>query len=372
MSLLSFQTKINHLKRILVSVTNDLTTDQRVAKVCNSLQKLNFEIVLIGRKLPNSLPIKRSYKTKRLQLVFNKGILFYAEYNIRLFFVLLFSRKTILLSNDLDTLLPNFLVSRLQRKKLVYDSHELFSEIPELLNKPFVKKVWVTLEKWLLPRLKNTYTVCNSIANYYNTQYKTDFKVVRNLPIDKKITRGKLPFTTHKKIIIYQGAVNIGRGLELMIDTMELLSDFVFVIVGYGDVYKELNKKVIIKNLEDKVKFLGRLAPNELQEITPLASIGISLEEDLGLNYRFALPNKIFDYIQAEIPVLISNLPEMKQIVSTYKVGEIVRERTPKTLAEQIKNLTKKDFSSSLKKAKKELVWKREEQVLFSVFQSSM
>jgi glycosyltransferase involved in cell wall biosynthesis len=297
--------------------------------------------------------------------------LFYAEFNIRLFFVILFLKKDILLSNDLDTLLPNYLISIFQRKKIVYDSHELFSEIPELVHRPFVKKCWTSLENWILPKLKNTYTVCVSIANYYDEKHQTNFKTILNLPTQKKIKKGSLPFSTEdKKIILYQGAINIGRGLEIMIETMQYLPNYIFVIIGTGDTIHQLKKKVTHKNLGNSIFFLGKIAPKELHEITPLADLGISIEEDLGLNYRFALPNKIFDYIQAEIPILVSNLPEMKQIVLKYKVGEIVLERTPQKLANQIKELTKKDFSTELKVAKKTLIWENQEEKLLKIFEN--
>jgi glycosyltransferase involved in cell wall biosynthesis len=102
-----------------------------------------------------------------------------------------------------------------------------------------------------------------------------------------------------------------------------------------------------------------------------LADLGISLEEDLGLNYRFALPNKIFDYIQAEIPVLVSDLPEMKKIVSDYKVGEIVSNRTPKILAKQIEQILEKNFAVALKEAKKDLIWEHQAQELRAIFENS-
>ncbi|MDG1226635.1 MAG: glycosyltransferase [Polaribacter sp.] len=361
------------MKKIIVSVTNDLSTDQRVDKVCSTLQKEGYEIVLIGRKLKNSIPLKRSYNTKRIKLIFNKGFLFYAEFNFRLFFVLLFSKKDLLLSNDLDTLLPNYLVSILQKKKIIYDSHELFPEIPELVHKPFVKKCWTKLEAWILPKLKNTYTVCNSIADFYDEKYNTRFETILNLPNKKELKLGEFPFKTKgKKIIIYQGAVNIGRGLELMIDTMEFLENCIFVVIGYGDIYKELVKKVEIKNLSHRIHFLGKIPPSELHKITPLANLGLSIEEDLGLNYRFALPNKIFDYIQAEVPILVSNLPEMKMISINYNVGEIVRNRKPIELAKQIEGLVEKDFSDGIKKAKKELIWENQEEKLISIFNKSI
>jgi glycosyltransferase involved in cell wall biosynthesis len=357
------------LKRIIVSVTNDLATDQRVNKVCNFLLDEGFDVLLIGRQQKDSLPVCEKYKTKRIQLLFNKGFLFYAEYNFRLFFMLLFSKKDILLSNDLDTLLANFLISKIQSKKIVYDSHELFPEVPELVNRLFVKKCWSRLEKWILPQLKNTYTVCNSIANYYDIKYGTNFKVVRNLPTLKNIKTSSFPFAIEdKKIILYQGAINIGRGLELMIDTIKYLPNYIFVVIGDGDLLKGLKEQIIKENLEAKVKFLGKLNPKDLQKITPLANLGISLEEDLGLNYRFALPNKIFDYIQAELPVLVSNLPEMKQVVNKYKVGEIAIDRNPKSLAKQIVLFSKINYTTALKTSKKILVWNNEIKQLKEIF----
>lgn len=361
-----------YLKKIIVTVTNDLTSDQRVHKVCRTLHNAGYDVFLIGRKLSNSKPLNRSYRTKRISLLFNKGVLFYAEFNLRLFFVLLFYKKDVLLANDLDTLLPNYLISKLQIKKLVYDSHELFSEIPELVNKPFTKKVWRSLERRVLPKLKNTYTVSNSIADYYDKKHQTKFKVIRNLPLMiRTISKGNFSFD-HKgeKIILYQGALNIGRGLELIINTMPFISNCILVIIGNGDIIKNLKSYVKNINLVKKVRFLESLTPNELQKITPLANIGISIEEDLGLNYRFSLPNKIFDYINAEVPILVSNLPEMRKIIDTHKVGEIVKDRSPQKLALQIKELLKKDYSEELKKAKKELIWENQEEELLAIFRN--
>lgn len=361
------------MKRILISVTNDLTTDQRVDKVCTSLLKLNYDVLLIGRKLKNSMPISRNYQTKRLTLVFNSGFLFYAEYNIRLFFFLLFTKKDVLLSNDLDTLAANFLVSKLQHKKLVYDSHELFTEIPELIHKKKVKNVWLKLEQFIFPKLKNCYTVNESIAKIYTQKYSVNVAVIKNYPHFKEIKKGKLPFNSNgKKIIIYQGAVNIGRGLELVIETMKLLENHILVIIGDGDILEKLKKDVSTNNFTQKVKFLGNISPEKLKTITPLADIGFSLEENLGLNYYYALPNKVFDYIQAEIPIIVSDLPEMKQIVLTYKVGEILLERTPNDLAKLIEKVSKNNYFEALKKAKKIVTWQSQEEKLFTIFKNLM
>ncbi|WP_189663186.1 MULTISPECIES: glycosyltransferase [unclassified Polaribacter] len=360
------------MKKIIVSVTNDLSTDQRVEKVCNTLFNAGYEILLVGKKDTNSKPLLRNYRTKRIKVFFKKSILFYAEFNIKLFFILLFTKKDIFLSNDLDTLLPNYIASLLQDKKIIYDSHELFSEVPELVNRPFAKNFWLRLERQILPKLKNTYTVCDSIANFYNTKYDTNFKTIINSPNKKEVTTSSFPFTyKDEKIILYQGAINIGRGLELIINTMPFLKNCILVIIGEGDIFESLKKKVTVKELHHQIYFLGKLNPNELHQLTPLADLGISIEEDLGLNYRFALPNKILDYIQAEVPILVSNLPEMKKIVIDYKVGEIVYQREPKKLAHQIKQTLAKDFTKELKNAKEKLIWEHQETKLLAIFKNA-
>lgn len=357
------------MKRIVISVTNDLTTDQRVGKTCEVLSEIGYDVILVGRKLKKSLPIQRNYKTIRFKLLFNKGFLFYAEFNIRLFIFLLFTRKNILFSNDLDTLLPNYLLSLLQQKRLIFDSHELFSEIPELVNNPKIKYFWLYLEKTIIPKLKNVITVSNSIKKHYNNLYGISATVIRNIPKIEKIDQKNFEINTKgKKVILYQGAVNMGRGIELMIDTMPLLDEFIFIVFGDGDIVKELKERVTSLDVNDKVKFLGKKTPKELKKLTLNATIGISLEEDLGLNYRYALPNKIFDYLHANIPVITADLPEMRALIEKYAFGEILHKRSPEVLARTIKLMTKKSYTKELTFAKEKLNWAHEKKKLISIF----
>lgn len=357
------------MKKIIISVTNDLVTDQRVSKTCDVLTEMGYDILLVGRKLKNSLPLKRKYKTKRFRLLFNKGFCFYAEYNIRLFLLLLVSKKNILVANDLDTLLPNYIISVIQQKKLVFDSHELFSEIPELVDRKGVKKIWKYLENKIIPKLEYVITVSNGIKNYYKKMHNISATVIRNIPIKENTIREEFNFDTEsKKIILYQGSINIGRGIELMIDTIPLLNDYILVIIGDGDIFDKLQQKVITLSLENKVKFLGKITPDNLKKLTPNATVGVSLEEDLGLNYRFALPNKIFDYLHANVPIIVSNLPEMSELVSTYKIGETLTNRTPEALASLIKNIVNNNYQKSIQEASKELNWTQEKKQLISIF----
>lgn len=356
------------MKKIIISVSNDLVIDQRVAKVCHSLSQERYQIELIGRLKKDKTTLYRNYSTKRFRMLFHKTALFYFEFNIRLFFYLLFSKKDILYANDADTLIPNYLVSKLQNKPLVFDSHELFSEIPEVINRPLVKKVWRGIENWIIPKLKHVITVSSGIKNHYKELYNIDATVIKNVPVSTKIKPGKFPFSIkNKKVILYQGAVNLGRGLELMIETMHLLPDYIFVIIGDGDILDSLEQKVLMLNLENQVKFLGRVSPKELKGYTPLADIGISLEEDLGLNYRYALPNKLFDYIQAEIPVIVSDLPEMKSLVIKYEVGHVLSERSSTCLTNLIVSLQLQNKKFHLQEAKQFLNWQNEESKLISL-----
>jgi glycosyltransferase involved in cell wall biosynthesis len=369
-----FILKKKNQKRIVVSVTNDLVTDNRVHKVCTSLVKMGFDVLLIGRKLPKSLPVSdRNYSTKRFRLLFTKGPLFYACFNFRLFLFLFFARFDVLLANDLDTLSANFLTSKLRNKRLVYDSHEYFTEVPELVNRPRVRKIWEWLEKRMLPKLKNAYTVCDSIANAYQKKYGTPFKVVRNVPFAKPSISNSAKTETEEKIVLYQGAVNVHRGLEQAILTMKYLNDVRLLIAGDGDITPQLKKLVQQKKLENKVEFLGRLPIDKLAEITPAADLGLSIEEDVGLNYRFALPNKLFDYIQAGVPVLVTKLPEMAAIVKEYEIGEITDSLEPRQLSEMMKaalfDATRRAvWEENLKVAAAELTWEKEEVKLNEIF----
>jgi len=363
----------NH-KKIIVSVTNDLVTDNRVHKVCTTLTKLGFNVMLVGRVLPISPPLnEREYQCKRMQLFFQCGPLFYAEYNFRLFVFLLFSKFDLLLANDLDTLAANFMAAKIKNKPLVYDSHEYFTEVPELINRPRIQGVWETLEGLMIPKLKYAYTVCNSIANIYREKYGVGFKVVRNVPVKNTVSLELKKENDAHNIVLYQGAVNIGRGLKQAILAMQFLENTKLIIAGDGDIKSELENLVVEKSLHEKVEFAGRLPIDELAELTASADLGLSIEEDLGLNYRFALPNKLFDYIQANVPILITDLPEMVAVVQKYKIGEITDSLKSETLAQKIEHsltdaVKREIWKENLKVAAKELVWEKEEGVLINMF----
>lgn len=375
----NFLANIKNKHSILIAVTNDLSTDQRVHKVASFLERSGWNVTLVGRLLPHSLPLNRSYKTKRFRLFFNKGALFYANYNLRLFLWLIFQRKTTaILSNDLDTLLACFLASKMKNSTVYYDSHELYTEVPELTNRPRVRKVWLAIEKWIFPKLKNVYTVNHSIAEIYQEKYRVPIRVVRNVsPLwqpKSRLSRIELGLPEDKDIIILQGAgINIDRGAEEAVAAMHFVSNAVLVFVGSGDVLPLLKKKVAAEKLEDKVIFIGKKPYEEMMQYTHHASLGLTLDKDTNANYRYSLPNKVFDYMHAGTPIVASNLVEIRRLIEQHDIGRIIASHDPKDIAACIQQLLNdKGLLRTLKEncliaAKKEH-WEVEEKVLMEIY----
>ena len=368
------------MKRVIVSVINDLVTDQRVNKSCLTLQKAGFEVLLVGRRQRKSPPMdERPYKSHRMKLLFEKGPLFYAEFNIRLFIFLLFHRCNCLLSNDLDTLLPNFWISKLKGVKLIYDSHEYFTEVPELVSRPKVQRVWKRIEEYIVPKLPEMITVCQSIANLFHEKYSVKVHVIRNIPMRKMLpapaSREEVELDPDKHILVLQGSgINIHRGSEELLDAMEYIDDCQLVIIGGGDVLPILKEKVAANNWDDRVKFFPRMPYQKMMAITQLAELGFTLDKDTNLNYRFSLPNKLFDYIQAGVPVIASHLTEIERIITHYNIGTFIENHDPKTIAETIKNALgdekmMAEWKNNLIFAAQDLCWENEEEVLLKIYE---
>lgn len=368
-------------KIAFVSVINDLVTDNRVNKTCMALIECGYDVVLVGRKLSNSLPIPNwSFKTIRFKMIFKKGPVFYFFFNFRLFFVGLINKTDLFYANDLDTLAPMFLLSKLKKKPLIYDSHELYCEVPELKDSKIKKAIWQKLEGYIIPKLKTCITVNDSIAKIYETKYNIPFFIVRNISdFDHSFipkSRAQLSMPEDKKIILLQGAgINVDRGAEELIDAMEFVQNAVLYIIGSGDVWENLKQKVSCnKSIQNKVVLINKLPKYELINYTFNADIGLSIDKNTNLNYLYSLPNKIFDYIQAEIPILASRLPEIENIILHYKIGDFIDDHDPKTIANKLNEMLYSQQLSSYKKylaiAKKEITWKSEKEKLLTIIKN--
>lgn len=363
--------------QLYLSITNDVVADQRIHRIASTLTGEGYQVHVVGRRLQHKYEFtQRPYRVHLLKIPFKKGFLFYTCYNLWLFFFLLNRKTDILIANDLDTLMPNYFVAKLKKIPLLFDSHEYFPELPELVNRKWVKTVWQTIEKTFVPCLKYCYTVCDSIAGIYYKQYGIVFETIRNLPIRKeRISDSPLQATT--KNIVYQGALNVGRGIEKVIDAMALLPDTHFYIIGSGDIETDLKARARHSPASERIYFMGRIPLEELHAYTCGADLGVSLEEPLGLNYYYALPNKLFDYIQAGVPVIVSDFPEMKKIVDTYQIGITTNEKDPNALAEIIRDALanaekRKIWKENLIKAADELCWENEKIKLIRIVRTAL
>ena len=421
-------------RRIVLSVTNDLVTDQRVHRSATALQEAGYDVTLVGRLLPDSPPVERSYRTVRMRLLFRRKAVFYAEYNIRLLLRLLFMRADAFYANDTDTLLANWVASRLRAKPIFFDAHEMFPEVPELVGRPRVKRFWTRIEDRILPKLSRrgaaAVTVCQSIADIYAERYGLRMGVVRNVPwkrrtektengerrtendrrdrmgatdvierrmeIDRRDRMGATDVIERRTendrrerfVLLYQGAVNIGRGIEWVMDAMPLLPECQFAIAGTGDVYDELKTRKERKGL-DNVVFLGRLEPEALHAVTATASLGISLLENRGLNYYYSLPNRIADFVQAGVPVLATDFPEIRRVVEGYGIGTLVPPQpfdaaencseppSPELLAQTIRetlayweSMPAEERAARFRRAADELSFEKDKKVLLSAVET--
>lgn len=328
--------------RAIVSVTNDLATDNRVHRTCTVLQQLGYHVLLVGRELPGSAVIQRSYATRRFRLLFHKGPLFYAEVNLRLFLFLLFAKAELLVANDLDTLLANHLARR--GRKLVYDTHEFYTEVPELLRRPFVRSIWLRIERWIFPKLRTIITVNGSIANAYRERYGNELHVVRNIPMRRELgplpSRAALDLPADRFILVMQGAgINVERGAEEAVLAMKELSGCLLLIIGGGDAWPVLQRMVKEHAFGGRVRLMGKMPYERMMDLTRNADLGLTLDKDSNLNYRFSLPNKLFDYLHAGIPVLATDLPEVAAIVRQYDAGVVIPAPDPGRIATEVKAL---------------------------------
>ena len=357
------------VKSLVFTVTNDLSYDQRMQRICGTLADAGYDVLLVGRKLSTSLPLSRkNYRQQRIKCWFNKGKLFYSEFNIRLFFFLLFKKMDCICAIDLDTILPCYYISKLKGVKRVYDAHEYFSQLDEVVSRPKIYRFWHRIERRMIPRFKEGYTVCESLAEELKKRYNADYKVVRNVPLLIESNEQ----STSNDIILYQGAVNKGRGLDQLALAMKNV-DAKLWVCGNGNFMDEMRSVVQSNDLSGKVIFWGMLEPAALKKRTAQAYIAVNPFERTGLNQYLSLSNKFFDYIHAGIPQVTMNYPEYKKINDQFKIAELIDDLSPETIANAInKILNNKEIHLQLSRhclsAKQELNWQKEKNKLLNFY----
>ena len=357
-----------------------MSYDQRMQRICSSLATANYEVELVGRNLPNSKPLNlnHNFKQTRLTCKFNKGKLFYLEYNVRLFMYLLKQYTTAFCAIDLDTLFAVGLVSVLKQKTLIFDAHEHFTEVPEVTNRKVTQWIWNTIGKIFIPSAKLCYTVGPKLAIILGEIYENKFEVIMNVPaladgVDK-VDKVDEVNGVDKDIsyIFYQGALNESRGLEQAILAMHQVDNIQLWLAGEGDLSEQLRELVVKEKLQNKVIFLGYIQPENLKSITLNAKIGLNLLAPNGLSYYYSLANKYFDYMQAGVPCICANFPEYIAINNKYHCSVLIDcniDLIAQSINELLQNNTLYEtLKNNSLKASKNFNWSLEEQKLIGLY----
>ena len=378
-------------KNIVSIVLNNFVNDSRVLKENISLQKAGYNVQVValydkGQKeidTVQNIPVHR-IKLKSRSWSKNKAvqILKYFEFIYRV--VKQYKNSDILHCNDLNALPIGVIIKKFYNKdvKIVYDAHEY-----EINDRPYESKWSIKLkyflEKKLVKYADKVITVSDSIANEYVKLYDIEKPaLVLNAPpykeIEKKdLFREKFSIDKNKTIFLYQGGLSSGRGIEILLDTFKQLSKNqklktknqpVIVFMGYGpleEIIKEASRNY------NSIYFYPAVTPDVLLDFTSSADFGILFYENNCLNHYYCSPNKMFEYLMAEIPVIVSNLYEMKRLVEENKVGIVAKENTPQGLKEAIKKaveLDRQELKNNIQKIKTIYNWEEQEKVLLGVY----
>ena len=361
-----------------MAVSNDLSNDRRVARHAEALQQAGCEVVVVGRRMPSSPEVDAPWRLVRMPLRHQRGWRFYAELNRRLYSVMLRERPDVVWANDTDTLAGCTLAARRMGCRLVMDAHELFPEVPELQHRPLVQRVWRAIERHCMPRCDARLTVCQSIADYYRDKYGFAMTVVRNLSASHfPLSSPQSPHSA-LRTLLYQGAVNLGRGVDCAIDALEYLPQCQLVVAGRGDLLQDMQAYAAAKSWSDRVHFLGHVPPADLDALTCQADVGLVMLEPMGLSYYYALPNRIGDFVAAGVPMVVSDLPEMAAVVRRFGVGEVIdrlhgadEKAKAQALARAIDKVLAREWTASdFAAARQDMDWDREKQKLLALIAS--
>jgi glycosyltransferase involved in cell wall biosynthesis len=360
---------MNKATKIVCTVTNDLNYDQRMIRICSALSNAGYDVTLIGFKRKNSKAlIDRPFKQKRIPIIAEKGKLLYIDYWIKLFFVLLFTKVDVICAIDLDTILPVYYASKIRSKKRVYDAHELFTELKEVISRPAIHKMWLWIEKHTVPNFPIGYTIGECYAEEFKRKYGVQYGIVRNATILRPIA-----ITEKKeKYILYQGAVNVGRRFEQLIPAMQWI-DVPLIICGEGNFFEETKALVAQYQLEGKVIFKGYVAPEALRQYTLGAYIGITLFEATSLSNRLSMANRFFDYMHAGIPQLCNQYPEYEKVNERFEIASLISDPSAKNIAQAINTLLQdeakyKRLAANCGAARAVYCWQEEEKVLLKTY----
>lgn len=374
--------------------------DHRVIKMINSLsERALVDLYYVegeqdDKELFNGNVSLYSYNiNKNLKIKILKHTFFCFEFNFLIEKV--FRNKKIynyIWSNDLPTLYSSFKLSKILNAKLIYDSHEIYIEtlnqffpskasfVKSIIFKSLLKVMKIHgyyIEKKIIKKSHYFITVNDSLLDYFNKKHEIKNScVVMNFPYLKKSSFKKIDlfkknnWKNSSYLLVYQGMINKGRGIDIIIKTLKILPNhFKLIIIGDGPQKKEMKNLSLKLNLSDRIDFINKVPINELLNYTSSCHLGINLLENYNLSKKLASPNKLYEYIHAGIPVIASNTVENTKVFKKYNIGQLV-ENNPNNISENIQLIFKRDldlFKQECSKAKQDYNWETQEYKILSI-----
>ncbi|MBS4204781.1 glycosyltransferase [Lederbergia citrea] len=281
-------------------------------------------------------------------------------------------------SNDLNTLLQGYISAkwRFKKKKLVYDSHEV-----QTSRTGYNSSVYGKLEGFLVRKIDSMIVENNTRAKYNEDLYGFYPHVVHNYPF-KTIGENNEIINIHEmlglpkgeKILLYQGGIQIGRGLEKLVQAAPLFKEGTLVFIGDGKQKSELVKLVEDLNLMDKVKFISKVPLEDLPKYTKNAYLGFQVLNNVCFNHWSASSNKLFEYMMSGVPVVACSFPEIKKVVEDEKIGICIDSHDYKDIARAVNILLedtdlRNELSYNCLKAKDKYNWEEEKKLFLNVYQ---
>ncbi|WP_141655179.1 glycosyltransferase, partial [Candidatus Kryptonium thompsonii] len=360
---------------ILIIFLGNISHDSRSFKMYNSFVSLGYDVKVLCAKEPNERSLENPDVTyislKRHKRAVTKILMFYLKSVLSIPKV----NPDIIIASDFFSLPIAWLISKIRKTKLIYDSRELYSSLASLYGRKLKQNLIIKLERFFTSKCNLILTVSQSIYEILSTQfYDKKIQILRNLPYQKNQSKiFALPqnlFTSDDILLAYFGLFHLGRGLKLYFDILEKLSPefptIKLLLIGKGELKQEIEREIRNRKLENFVFIFGPYAPDQYILFPNVRKvIGLCIIEPLSSSYIFSLPNKIFEYIQHQIPFIASDFPEIKKVVEKYKVGVLVNPEDLEDILGAIKELIENDtlydkLKENCKVALNELNWEKE------------
>lgn len=366
---------------------NELTNASRVLKQTTSLTNagvvkhvyisgLHLDGLKENEQINENISLKRfSLSTRKLSKNFFVQIIKYLEYCFRV--TLFYRKKNIKMVNvhSLGLLPLGLLLKKIYKAKLVYDAHELETETNGLQG--FRKKVSKFLEKKLIKHVDMTLVVSESIADWYVDEYQIKRPpVVLNAPNRRELKANnhfheQLGIKDDQVILLYQGGLASGRGVHLILEAFKARNDdqLVAVFMGYGQLEADIKAAA---QQHKNIYFFPAVAPQVVLEYTSSADVGIHLIQNTCLNHDYCMPNKLFEYAMAGLPVLVSNMKDMSALVTQNAMGAVISDFTPAGINHALDEFLQKDLTQMKANAYRvatENAWEAQEQKMLTAYQ---